>query len=129
VTNRIARWLTPLLGLVLAVLFAGVELARGASPAEAAVVALIIAGYAIGLVVLRRRSDTAGLLAGAAVDERWESINLKAQAGAAQVIAFVLIAAFVVAGLTGSDPWPYAWPAALLGAVYIAGILWYRWRS
>lgn len=128
-TTQVSKWLVPLVGLVLGLLIAAAELVRDASPAEAAISFAIVAGYALAVRALQSRSDVASLLSGLARDERWESINLRALSLAAQVLAVVLVGAFLVAQFRGGDSTPYAWVGAVFGATYLGSLVWYRSRS
>jgi hypothetical protein len=105
-----------------------IEVRRYDSAFDGIVVMAIIGGYVLALTVLRSRSDTAGVLAGDVVDERWQLIHQRALALTAQLIAVVLVAAFVITDATGGNAAPYSWPAAVVGATYLGGVLWYRWR-
>jgi O-antigen/teichoic acid export membrane protein len=71
----------------------------------------------------------ASLLSGLPRDERWESINLRALSLAGQLIAVVLVGAFLVTQFGGGDSTPYAWVGAVFGVGYLGGLLWYRSRS
>ena len=127
--TTLSRWFVPAVGLLLAVLFAAAELSRNASPVQAVIAFAIVAGYAIVLRALQSRSDVASLLSGLPRDERWESINLRALSLAAQVLAVVLVGAFLVTSFGGADSTPYAWLGTLFAVVYLGGIVWYRQRS
>ncbi len=128
-TTSMSRWLVPIVGFVLGLLIAAALLGNDASPLQAAVSFVIVAGYAIALRVLQTRSDMASLLSGLPRDERWESINLRALSMAAQVIAVVLVAAFLVTSFRGADPMPYAWLGAVFAITYLGALVWYRTRS
>ena len=128
-TTGMYRWVVPVVGFVLGILIAAATLGRHASPGQAAVSFAIVAGYAILLLVLRSRSDVASVLSGMPRDERWESINLRALSLAAQVIAVVLVGAFLVTSFGGGDPLPYAWLGAVFSVAYLGGLAWYRVRS
>jgi len=128
-TTGLTKWVVPAVGFVLGLLFAAAELGRQASLAQAAVAFAIVAAYAIALRVLQSRSDMASLLSGLPRDERWESINLRALSLAAQVIAVVLVGAFLVAQFGGGDATPYAWVGAVFAVAYLGGLVWYRSRS
>ena len=127
-TNR-SRWATPLVGIVLAVMIGAVEYHRTGSAGEGLVTFSIVAGYALLVLVLQSRSETVSLLAGHPVDERWNSINDRALARAANVMAVFLSGAFVVAEVSGGDAMPYAWSALVLVGAYFTSTLWYRSRS
>jgi hypothetical protein len=128
-TKTMARWLVPAVALVLGLLIAASLLGPSASPAQAAVSFLIVAGYAIMLVALQSRSDVASLLSGMPRDERWDTINLRALSLAAQVLAVALVAAFLITQFQGGDAIPYALLGGLFGLAYLGGIVWYRARS
>jgi uncharacterized membrane protein len=128
-TSRTSRWLVPVFGLILALLVVGAELGADASPTQAAIAFAIVAAYALGIGLLQYRSETASLLAGLPVDERWGSINQRALSLAAQVMAVALAVVFISVSFAGGDAIPYALLGALFAASYLGGILWYRWRS
>ena len=69
------------------------------------------------------------IVSGLPVDERWESINNRALALAAQVIAVIILVVFLVTEYEGGDAMPYALLEAAFAAAYFGGILWYRWRQ
>jgi hypothetical protein len=128
-TTRLSRSFVPLVGLVLGLLIAAAELGRQATPAQGAIEFAIVAGYALALRALQSRSDVASLLSGLPSDERWESINLRALSLAAQVMAVVLVGAFLVSAFGGGDSTPYAWLGAVFGVAYLGALVWYRSRS
>ena len=128
-TTSMSRWFVPAVGFVLGLLIAAAEMGRNASPGQAALAFAIVAGYAIALRVLQSRSDMASLLSGLPRDERWASINLRALSLAAQLIAVVLVGAFLVTQFGGADSTPYAWLGAVFALGYLGGLVWYRSRS
>ncbi len=128
-TTNVSRWVVPVVGFVLGLLIAGSLLGRHASLAEAGVAFAIVAGYAIALRALQSRSDVASVLSGLPRDERWETINLRALSLAAQVIAVVLVVAFLMTQFEGGDATPYAWLGAVFSVAYLGGLSWYRTRS
>jgi hypothetical protein len=128
-TTVMSRWVVPAVAFVLGLLIAAASLGRHASLGQAAIAFAAVVGYAILLFVLRSRSDVASVLSGLPRDERWESINLRALSLAAQVLAVVLVAAYLVTSFGGGDSMPYAWLGALFAAAYLGGIAWYRARS
>jgi hypothetical protein len=123
------RWIVPVFGVGLALLIGAAELARHASPIEAIVAFMIVAGYALALRVLQSRSDVASVLSGMPGDERWASINTRALAAAAQVVAVVLVVAFLVVQFGGGDALPYAGISAVFGVAYLGALAWIRTRS
>ena len=128
-TTRLSKWLVPAVGFVLGLLMAFALLGRHARLGQAAVAFVIVAGYAIALRALQSRSDMASLLSGLPRDERWESINLRALSLAAQLVAVVLVGAFLVTQFGGGDSTPYAWVGAVFAVTYLGGLAWYRNRS
>ena len=125
----ITRWSVPVVGFIIGILIAAALLGSHASPAQAALSFAIVAAYTIALQLLRSRSDVASLLTGLPRDERWESINARALALAAQVIAVVVLIAFLVTQFAGGDAVAYAWLGAVFAVSYLGGIGWYRARS
>ncbi|HEY6058792.1 MAG TPA: DUF2178 domain-containing protein [Candidatus Limnocylindrales bacterium] len=123
------KWFVPGLAFVIGLLIVAAELGAGATPAQAAIAFGIMAIYAVALRLLQSRSDTASLLSGIPVDERWASINGRALSLAAQVVAIALVIGFLVTRFGGGDAVPYAWVGAVFGVAYLGGIAWYRWRS
>ena len=128
-TNRWSKWVVPIIGLFLGLLISAAELAQHASLAEALLGFAIVAAYALAILLLQSRSETMSLLSGLPVDERWASINQRALASAAQIIALVLLGAFIIVEFGGGDAMPYAAMAAVLGVAYLGSMMWYRWRS
>jgi len=128
-TNRWSKWVVPIVGLVLGLLISAAELAQHASPVEALLGFAIVAAYALAILLLQPRSETVSLLSGLPVDERWASINQRALASAAQIIAAVLLGAFLIVEFGGGDAMPYAAMAAVFGLAYLGSMMWYRWRS
>jgi hypothetical protein len=128
-TTNMSKWVVPIVGFILGLLIAAAELGRQASPAQAIVAFVIVAGYAIALRLLQSRSDMASLLSGLPRDERWASINLRALSLAAQLVAVVLVLAFLATDFAGGDALPYAWVGATLAVGYLGGLVWYRSRS
>ena len=126
---NMSKWAVPVVGLVIGSLIAAAELGQHASLGQAVLAFAIVAIYAVGLRFLQSRSDMASLLSGLPNDERWQSINLRALSLAAQVIAVVLVVAFLVARFAGQDATPYAWLGMVFALAYFGGLLWYRSRS
>jgi hypothetical protein len=127
--TTLSRWLVPTVGFVLGILIAAAELSQHASPWQAALSFAIVAGYGLALRALQTRSDMASLLSGLPRDERWTSINLRALSLAAQVIAVVLVVAFLAARFGGGDADTYARLGAIFAVAYLGGLIWYRSRS
>ena len=127
--TTLSRWFVPAVGFVLGILIGAAELGRNASPWQAALAFAIVAGYALALRALQSRSDMASLLSGLPRDERWTSINLRALSLAAQVMAIVLVGAFLATQFAGGDADTYARLGAIFAVAYLGGLVWYRMRS
>jgi hypothetical protein len=128
-TTNMSKWFVPIVGFILGLLIAAAELGRQASPAQAILAFAFVAGYVILLRVLQSRSDMASLLSGLPRDERWASINLHALSLAAQLVAVVLVFAFLATEFAGGDALPYAWVGVIFAVGYLGGLVWYRSRS
>lgn len=128
-TARMSSWLVPVVGFVIGIAMAAALLGRDASPIQAVIAFAIMAGYALGLRFLQSRSDVASVLSGMPPDERWASINLQALSLTAQLLAVVLVLAFLVTLFAGGDAMTFAWLGAVLGATYLGGLVWYRSHS
>ena len=124
-----SRWFVPVVGFVIGIAMALVALVAHATPLQAFIAFAIVACYAVGLRILQSHSETASLLSGMPVDERWHDINRRALALAAQALAVILLIAFLVTRLRGGDALTFAWLAAAFAAAYMGGILWYKWRG
>ena len=85
------RWLLLIVGVVLGATMAVLYLVEGLSPDRALVTFSIVAGWSLAITLLRSRSETASALAGKPVDERWQAINLRAAAAAAQIGVWVAL--------------------------------------
>lgn len=128
-TTPMTKWIVPVFAVGLGLLIAAAELGRQATPVQALVAFVFVAGYGVALRALQSRSDLASLLSGVAADERWASINIRALAAAAQIVAVVLVAAFLVVQFGGGDATPYAWVGAVFGVSYLGALAWIRTRS
>lgn len=127
-TSRIARFPTLVAGVVLGILVAIGRLLGGGSAIDALIVLLIAAGYAVVITILGRRSETAGVLAGRPVDERWEHLSLEACAWAFGATALVVLGALVVTEAGGGAWQPYALLAAVMATAYVGSLLVLRAR-
>jgi heme/copper-type cytochrome/quinol oxidase subunit 3 len=95
---------------------------------------VIVLATFVGMQTLLHRSETASLLLGRPVDERWESINTRAFALAAKVTLLVLWAALMAMAVMEADgarldSTPFLLIGATLLGAYLGGVIWYRWRQ
>jgi hypothetical protein len=100
----------------------------GGSPIRAVTDVAIVAGYTVILTLLRSRSETASVLSGLPVDERWQAINLHALAAAGMIGAFIALGGFAVAVATGHDASGFVIVAGAVGISYIGAVIWFRSR-
>ena len=128
-STSVSKWAVPGAGFVIGLLVAAAELGRDATPLEAAIAFVIVAGYALGLRLLQSRSETASLLSGLPMDEPWQSINQRALSLAAQAMAVIIAIALVATLFVGGNALTYAWLGAAFAAAYFGGIAWNRWRQ
>jgi hypothetical protein len=129
VTTALRRSPVLWVGVVIGLAIGVGELAGGGTVAGAAISTAIPIGYAVVVTLLARRSETAGVLAGQPVDERWELMNQEAAAWAFGLSAIVVIAAFIVAGATGGDRLPYAFAGAIMAVAYVGSLAVIRLRG
>ena len=123
-----SRWWLVLVGLVIGGILGLADLAASGAPSRALIDIVIIVGYTLILALFRSRSETASVLAGLPVDERWEAINLHALAAAGLVAAVASLGGLVLSEINGHDGSGFAIVAGVVGIAYIGGVLWYRWR-
>lgn len=105
------------------------ELIDGGTPLRAAISTAIPIAYAVLVTLLARRSETASVLAGRPVDERWALMNQEAAAWALGLSAIVVVAAFIVTDATGGDWLPYAFTGAVMAAAYVVSLAVIRLRG
>ena len=122
-------WWLVLVGLAVGVVLGLADLAANGSLGRAVIDVGIVGGYTLVLALLQSRSETASVLAGSPVDERWAAINLHALAAAGLIAAFVSLGGFALAEATGHDWSGFAIVAGVIGIAYIGGVIWYRWRQ
>lgn len=116
-------------GIVIGLIIGAAELAGGGAIWQAATSTAIPIGYALIVTLLARRSETASVLAGRPVDERWELMNQEAAAWALGLSAIVILAAFMVTNATHGDWMPYALMAAVMAAAYAGSLAVMRLRG
>ena len=123
-----SRWWLVLVGLAVGGVLGLADFISSGSPGRALIDVAIVVGYTLVLALLQSRSETASVLAGQPVDERWEAINLHALAMAGLVAALASLGGVVAAQVTGHDSSGFAIVAGAVGIAYIGGVVWYRWR-
>jgi hypothetical protein len=128
VTTAVPRSPVLVVGLIAGLLMGAAELIRGDEVWRAALATLIPIGYAVVVAVLARRSESASVLAGHPVDERWEHINLEASAWAFGASAIVVLAAFVVMTARHGDWAPFAFIGAVMAVAYVGSLVLVRVR-
>ena len=121
-------WWLILVGLVIGGALGAADWLGGGSPLRAATDGAILTGYTLILTLFRSRSETASVLAGFPVDERWQSINLHALAAAGMIGAFVALGGFALAVATGHDASGFGVVAGAVGISYIGAVIWFRSR-
>jgi hypothetical protein len=129
VTTIIRRSPVLVVGVVAGLVIGAAELVGGGTIALAAISTAIPIGYALLVTLLARRSETASVLAGRPVDERWEVMNQEAAAWALGISAIVILAAFVVADATRGDWQPYAFTGAVMAVAYVGSLAVIRLRG
>jgi hypothetical protein len=123
-----SRWWLVLVGVAVGGTLGVADLLGSGSWGRALTDVAIVAGYTTVLAIFRTRSETASVLAGIPVDERWQAINLHALAAAGMIAAFMALGGFAVAVATGHDWSGFAIVAGTVGIAYIGGVIWYRTR-
>jgi len=125
--RHLASLSIPLLsvGIGIAYLIAGL---LGGRPGFGVFGLLLMAGLALALWLVRRRSETVqGLMDRR--DERINAIDLKATALAGLVVIVAVLAAFIVEIARGHDGMPYAWLGAVGGIAYLLAVIVQRLRG
>ena len=127
--QSIARSPVLAVGLVVGFAIGASEVAAGGSAFAIAAGAGFPIAYALLVTILGRHSETASVLAGRPVDERWQHFNLEASTWALGVSAIVVLAAFVVVQASGGDYLPYAFMGAVMAIAYIGSLVLIRLRD
>ena len=102
--------------------WAGGELRAGVGAAVFMVVVAV-------LLLFGGRSEVVRVLRGQPTDEMWRSFNLRAIWFASEVLAVVVIGAFVYEIARGQDGQPYELLGFVFAVAYVAALLWLRWRG
>jgi hypothetical protein len=122
------RWWLVLVGLIIGGILGLADYAASGSVVRAIIDVAIVTGYSSIVAIFRSRSETASVLAGSPVDERWQVINMHALAAAGLVGAVVALGGFVLAQASGHDWSGFAIVAVAIGISYLGGVFWYRSR-
>ncbi len=122
------RFVTPVLGLALGVLFL-VIFALHDDWFDAVTSFAIMALYSVVLLVLGRRSETLGLLGGDVPDERGRAIGVKALAFTGTVLVDVIVVMFIWELAHGRDAGPWAALGAIGGVAFAGSTAWYTRHS
>lgn len=125
--RRGRRWIVPLTGLLGGVGYLVVFLVHD-DPVMAAVGFLIMAAYAVFLLVGSRKSETVALLNGELSDERRQQINLRVSTFTLNVLTLVLVGALFVSLARGHDGQPWALLCAVLAVAYLGATVYYSRR-
>jgi hypothetical protein len=126
-TSNRKGWAVPIFlvlmgGVYLVAFWAGGEVWAGAGAAAFMVV------FA-ALLLFGGRSEVVRVLRGQPTDEMWRSFNLRAIWFASEILAVVVVGAFVYEIARGGDGQPYALLGFVFAAAYVAALLWFRWRA
>ncbi len=117
-----------MVGIVIGLVMGAAEMIYGAELWTAAIATFIPIGYAVLVTVLASRSESASVLAGRPVDERWEHINLEAASWALGASAIVVLAAFAVVTARGGDWAPYGFIGSVMALAYVGALIIVRLR-
>lgn len=123
-----SRWFMPLFSVALGLVMLAAYWAGGAASEGAGALAVMVAAglvFAVG----GRRSETLRGLAGPGRDERWERIDIHANAVTGMVLIAVVLVAWLWEIAHGRDGGPYGQLAAIAGVTYVAAVGVMRWRS
>ena len=116
-------------GALVGLIMGGADLVAGRPLWQAAPSLLIPVAYAGLIALVAGRSETASVLAGAPVDERWQLHNLQASAWALGISAIAALGGVVVTRATDGDPMPYILVCVVMAVSYVGGILIARLRG
>ena len=122
---------SPVLGvsLLVALTIGAAEVAAGGSAVSVVLGFLIPIGYGIAVTVTARRSETASVLSGRPIDERWEHLNVLASTWAFGLSAVIVLAAFVGVRASRGDALPYAFVAGVMAMAYVSSLVLLRFRG
>jgi hypothetical protein len=126
-TANSKKWAVPIFlvamgGVYLVAFWAGGEVWAGVGAAVFMVVVAV-------LLFFGGHSEVVRVLRGQPSDEMWRSFNMRAIWFASEVLAVVVVGAFVYEIARGQDGQPYALLGFVFAAAYVAALLWLRWRG
>jgi hypothetical protein len=116
------RWVTPITGVLIGVVYLVVFLARH-DVAMAVFGLVVMVGYVAFLTLFSGRWEAAALLNGDTSDERRRNIDLRAAAVTLRVLAVVLVVGYIVSVVRGTGQLTWACLGAVLGGVYIVSTI------
>jgi hypothetical protein len=123
-----SRWRVPAVCVLAACLYLGIFLAQG-EVAVALSTSGIMLGYGAVLLFLRGRSDTAAVLSEYRVDERRQQINLRAALLSVNLAAVAALIGALIELASGHGPGAWGVMCVVIGASYIAGVIFYTRRT
>lgn len=119
----------PIASVVLGLVLIGLTVSQGHATPQRAVEGIALLLLASGaLVLLQFRSETARVLAGQSIDERWAAIHRSALAAAASIAIIVGVIAYAVVEVRGGENWQFALMLVVLTLGYLVALVWFRWR-
>ena len=121
-------WRVPAVCALIACVYLGVFLARG-EPVLAVATSGIMIVYGAVLVLARRRSEVAAVLSEYRTDERRQQINMRAALLSVNVAALVAVTGAIAGFASGHYFGPWVIMAAVIGASYLAGVVFYSRRT
>ncbi|MDQ3286532.1 MAG: hypothetical protein M3P92_12700 [Actinomycetota bacterium] len=126
-TNTKKKWVTPLVCVLLGLVFLAVLWASG-NPGAGLGSLAIMAGYGL-LLSMGGRSEIVRTLRGQAPDERYGMFDLRATAITGTVTLSVLVGGALYELARDGDPSTYVLIIAVAAVTYLASLLWLGWRS
>jgi hypothetical protein len=123
-----SRWFMPAFSIALGLVMLSAFWAGG-SPGEGAGALAVMVLAALVFAIGARRSETISGLGGPGRDERWERIDLSANALTGMVLITVVLGAWLWEVASGRDGEPYTQLAALAGVTYVVAVVVLRRRS
>lgn len=113
------RWIGSISFAVCGLVVVAAELIGGASAGTVIFAVALFGGIAL-LLALGGRSESIRAFRGDLRDERLDTIQLRAQALAGQLVILAVVVAFLVELALGNSGAPYDWLAAIGGFTYLA---------